>query len=302
MTILTSAYDTTACRNYNRASIQNPLIALFLMGGTTPRLNGKVQSVEKYISGTGQLPAFNYPFIDQRDGKNESFVDMRSLTSYDEVADKLRIRDMTAYTNKLIVGSIAKDWADNNVDRYLTSFPLALRVYTSWVSEAVTGRFAIDAAAQMKVAVLAAILYINNFCTEEQSASRDHKAMVQAMITRHCDIVSPDVNSIVQEYSDLSDLDSFCIAAKDYTQNIRLKDFNVATLFESVGGWWVGNNGRETMAVCLEYPPLWLGVVLASLTDRGVRSTRLSKITDRHYIKKDSEKFIRSMLAMGIEN
>ncbi len=301
MTILTSAYDTTACRSYNKAKIHDPLVALFLMGGTTGHFGGKVQAVEIDSDGAGKVNAFNYPFIDERDNSIYSFTDLRSLTSYDPRAERLRIRNQTEYTSKLIVANIAHDWALGYTERFLLSLPLGLAVYSSWMGECINNRFPTDALTQLKVSVFAAILYVNNFYKEERIAQRDHKTVLQSLITRHCEYSHPEVATIIEEYYTLSDIESFCTAVQEYTQNVRLKDLNVATLFEAAGGYWVGNEGREMMAVSLEYPPVWLGVLLSSLTDRGYRNTKLSRITERSIFKKKSEQFIRTMLAKGIE-
>lgn len=301
MTILTSAYDTTACRSYNKAKIHDPLVALFLMNGTTAHFGGRVQAVEIEAPGTAKVNAFSYPFIDERDGNTIVFTDLRSLTSYDERSERLRIRNQSDYTGKLITANIAHDWARGYTERYLVNMPLGLSVYSAWLGEAVNNRFPCDALTQLKVSVFAAILYINNFYKEEVIAQRDHKSAMQAMITRHCEYVHPEVATIISEYYTLSDLESFCEAIKAYTQNVRLKDLNVATLFEAVGRYWPGNDGREMMAVALEYPPVWLAVLLSSFTDRGYRGALLSRITERRTFKNNSEKFIRNMLTKGIE-
>lgn len=301
MTILTSAYDTTACRSYKKAKIHDALVALFLMGGTTTHFGGRVQTVDVEAPGTGKVDSFTYPFIDERDGQTISFVDMRSITSYDERNATLRIRNQNEYDVRLIVGNIANDWAKGYNERYLLSLPLGLSVYSTWVGMAINGRYPTDPLTQLKISVLAAIFYINNFYKEDQIADRSHKATLQSMITRHCDFVSPEVAAIVDEYSTLSDIESFCTAVREYTQSVRLRDLNVATLFEAVGGYWYGNDGRETMAVCLEYPPVWLGILLTSLVDRSYQRTRLGDITNRSMVKKNSEKFIRNMLAKAVD-
>ena len=301
MTILTSAYDTTACRSYKKAKIHDALVELFLMGGTTAHFGGRVQTVDVNTTGVSNVDAFNYPFIDERDGQTISFVDMRSITSYDERNATLRIRNQNEYDIRLITGNIANEWAKGRTERFLLSLPLGLSVYSIWLGMAVAGRFSVDPLTQGKVSILAAIFYINNFYPEDKIARKEHKATLQSMITRHCDLVTPEVASIVNEYSTLSDIESLCTAMKEYTQNVRLKDLNVATLFDAVGGYWFGNYGSEMMAVSLEYPPVWLGLVLSSLVDRSHQRTRLGDITNRSMVKKNSENFIRVMLSKAVD-
>ena len=301
MTILTSAYDTTACRSYKKAAIHDALVALYLMGGTTQHFGGRVHTVDVEATGSTKVPSFVFPFIDERDGQVTSFVDMRAITSYDERNQSLRIRNQGEYDTKLIVGNIANDWAKGYTERYLLSLPLGLTVYSTWIGMAINGRYPTDPLTQLKISVLAAIFYINNFYTEDKIAHRNHKATLQSLITRYCDFVHPEVAAIVDEYSTMSDIESFCTAVREYTQSIRLRDLNVANLFEAVGGYWFGNDGRETMAVALEYPPVWLGVLLSSLIDRSFNRTRLGDLTNRNMVKKNSENFIRVMLAKAVD-
>lgn len=301
MTILTSAYDTTACRSYKKTALHDAVVALYLMGGTTSHFGGRVHTVDVEATGSAKVPSFVYPFIDVRDGQTTSFVDMRAITSYDERNQSLRIRNQSEYDVRLIVGNIANDWAKGYTERYLLSLPLGLTVYSTWVGMAVCGRYPTDALTQLKISVLAAIFYINNFYPEDKIAHRSHKATLQSLITRHCEYVHPEVAAIVEEYSTLSDIESFCTAIREYTQSVRLRDLNVANLFEAVGGYWFGNDGRETMAVSLEYPPVWLGVLLSSLIDRSFNRTRLGDIVNRNMVKKNSENFIRVMLAKAVD-
>lgn len=302
MTIIKTAYDARVCTAYRTNKISDAVVAAHIGGNTTSHYGDKVQTVDIEGDSTMMVPAFSLPLLVERDGIKTVYIDMRSLTSYDPRAQTLRIRNKVEYDGKLILGTLAADWAEGFHDRFLVNNPVCLAVFSSMIGEAIAKRVGTDAMTQLRISVLGAIHYMNCFVDEEEQQSRDYKARLISMLTRHCGFRADEVTSMVNEYWNINGLDELCEAVKSYTQNRRLDDLNPSTLLEYVGAYWYGNNGKEMIAVALEYPPMWLYLVFLSFTDRSYRNTRLFAITDRNTYKRMSESFIRNMLARGIES
>lgn len=301
MTILNSAYQARVCTAYRTNKVTDAVIAAHMNGNTSGHYSDRVQTVDIEGDATMLVPAFSMPLLVERDGERTVYLDMRSLTTWDPRSQQLRIRNKVEYDGKLILGTLASDWAGGFHERFLVNNPVCLAVFASMVGEAIGKRVGVDAMTQLRISVLGAIHYMNCFTNEEEQNSRDYKARLMSMLTRHCGYRADEVSSIVNEYFAINGLDDLCEAIKTYTQNRRLDDLNPATLLEYVGAYWYGNNGKEMIAVALEYPPMWMYLVFLSFTDRSFRNTRLFSITDRNTFKRMSENFLRGMLARGIE-
>lgn len=300
MAIIKSPYDARVCKAYRTNKIADAVVMAHLSGNTNDHFGGAVQSLDIEGDSTSLIPSFTLPLVVERDGKSTVYLDMRSLTSYDPRVQQLRIRNRVEYDARLTMGSLIADWQIGQPDRFLINNPVCLAVFAAMLGEAVRGRSGIDPMSQLKISVLGAVHYMNCFTTPEEQEGREYKARLSSMITRHCGYRGDEVAAIVDEYYNINGLDDLCEAIKAYTQNRRLDDLNPAVLLEYVGAFWYGNNGRELIAVALEFPPVWMYLVFLSFTDRSYRNTRLFSITDRNTYKRMSEGFLRSMLARNI--
>lgn len=301
MAILQSPYDARVCVAYRTNKIADAVVLAHLNGNTGGHHMDRVQTLDIEGDATSMVPSFTLPLVVERDGVKTVYLDMRSLTSYDPRVQQLRIRNKVEYDAKLILGGLIADWVDGHTERFLINSPVCLAVFASMVGEAIAKRVGADAMTQLRISVLAAIHYMNCFVNQEEQESRDYKARLISMMTRHCGYRGDEVTAVVSEYYNINGLDELCEAIKAYTQNRRLDDLNPSTLLEYVGAYWYGNNGKELIAVALEYPPMWMFLVFLSFTDRSYRNTRLFAITDRNTYKRMSEGFLRSMLARGVQ-
>lgn len=301
MAIIQSPYDARVCTAYRTNKIADAVVLAQLNGHTGSHYMDRVQTLDIEGDVTSMVPSFTLPLVVERDGKKTVFMDMRSLTTYDPRIQQLRIRNKVEYDAKLILGSLIADWIDGHTERFLINNPVCLAVFATMLGEAIAKRVGADAMTQLRISILGAIHYMNCFTTAEEQETRDYQARLISMLTRHCGYRGDEVTAIVREYYGINGLDELCEAIKVYTQNRRLDDLNPATLLEFVGAYWYGNNGKELIAVALEYPPVWMFLVYLSFTDRSYRNTRLFSITDRNTYKRMSENFLRSMLARAVE-
>lgn len=301
MSILKSAYDARVAVAYKTSKIADAVVAAHLGGNTQEHFGGKVQTLDIEGDSTSLVPVFSMPLLVERDGSKTIYIDMRSNTTFDRAQQAVRIRNRVEYDAKIILGSLCSEWTGNFQDTLLINNPVSLSVYAALVSEAIGKRVGLDAMSQLRIAILAGIFYMNCFVTEEEQESRDYKARLISMISRHCNFRNDEISAAVQEYYNINGLEELCDAIRNYTQARRLDDLNTSTLIEYVGAYWYGNNGKELIAVALEYPPMWFYILYLSFTDRSFRNTRLFSITDRNTFAKPKENFIRGMLARGID-
>lgn len=294
MTIIASAYQTNPCKDYLMKRTETEVQGAFLRNALI-RLRDNVWAIppESYDPTVSMIPVFEYPLIIEHRHEKHSVVDLRGLLFYDN--GQLRPRKYDELIARTLQAQLALEWADGSYLRLFNFNQMPMAIFASWIGEVIAKRFYLDPKSQLQVSILAAIYYINMF--EEGGVDSASKgAEMVMMISRACGYKAGDVEEVVRTYPSLNSLVDFCQACKDYTQDIHLQDLNTLTLQGTVAGYWFGNAGREAIAVALEYPPIWLGLIFQALTDRSYKKTGLTTIVERNSYRRHHENFVRGMM------
>lgn len=296
MTILASAYQTSACSHHVIKKTQQSVIDAFVRGSLA-ELREQVYAVlpSEYDATVLDIPVFNYPLIVQESGVSRSVIDARTLVAL-QPNGSLRARRADELMAKVILAQLALDWADGEYARLLNFNAMPLGVFANWLGEVIAKRFHLNPLAQMQVGILAAVLYTSNF-REGTTPSAQEAASIVNYISKATGYKASDVIPVLESYNHIGDIEEFCECARNYTQDIHLRDLNASTLLSVVGGYWYGNAGREIIAVALEYPPVWLSLVFQAITDRSFKKAGLSDVVLRNTYRKDHESFVRALLA-----
>jgi hypothetical protein len=296
MSIFNTAYNTTACSGMLVDKIQKSLLDAYFHARLTQVTDGVVVMTGLHDSGVN-TPVFNYPII--LEGKDTAVFDARTLIIHDErLPNGYRVRNEVEFRAKTIQAALALRWSRGEIDRIRDASPLPLAVYSGWMGEVLAKRFALDARTQLQLSVIAAIFYINCFAKDGNKEDTD-TAYLFTIINRACGYRHDDLVDIVEAHPIINDVAHLCEVMKEYTQNVRLRDLNPATLYGSLGGSWWGNNGLEAVSVGIEYPPVWMAIVFQALTDQGFKRSVIGSIVLRNTYRKTTEMFLRQMLDMA---
>lgn len=296
MSIFNTAYNTTACAGMSVDKIQKSLLAAIYHGNLSRVCEGVFAMTGLRESGVN-TPVFNYPII--LESKDCAVFDARTLIVHDENhPEGYRIRNEVEFRAKTIQAALALRWSRGETNRIRDSSPLPLAVYAGWMGEVLAKRFALDARTQLQLSVLAAIFYINCFAKPDDKEDTDTSYLFTA-INRACGYRHDDLVDIVEAHPVITDVAHLCEVMREYTQSVRLRDLNPATLYGSLGGSWWGNNGLEAVCVGIEYPPVWMAIVFQALTDQGFKRSVIGSIVLRNTYRKTSESFLRQMLEMA---
>lgn len=297
MTIFNSAYATTATTGYVTTKLLQALEQAYYHRATQ-QMRENVHCVREGLNGgVAGIPAFSFPYVLKLKDEDVSFFDARTLISLDRSGEP-RVRDEAELQARTIQAQLALDWHQGYQARVRDISPLGLMIYAHWLGEVVAKRFALDARLQLQVSVFAGIFYLNNFWDKTEASSEDSAYLLSAL-TRICGYRNSDVVDIVEAHPIISSVAEFCTVVKEFTQSVRLEDFNPATLNGVVGGSWYLNAGREIVSVALEYPPVWLTMLFQAITNRGYKKAGLTQIIERNSYRKYHEGFVRSMAYLG---
>jgi hypothetical protein len=296
-----TAYDTLACRglvltklieSLKRAEIDDCIVPLSnLKDG-----NGKVPDIALesniyYVlpSRAGALvPAFVHPitFKSDRFGREITVVDVRSVTRFDERTWETVIKNIIDFKSIALYGRLTDLWQSPEGRRKARDIAFYhITVFTSWISESVARRFALNPKEQMDLMILAGIYYYGLFSDDGAFTERETNNLVST-VSKATRVKPQDVFDLIDGNGlelPIKGAIDFCKLTKEVTGSIRLEEFaeGAGTLFTIVGSTWFGAHAREITGVALEYPPAFIAVIATAMSERTYKNAPIARITDR---------------------
>jgi hypothetical protein len=288
MTICKTAYDTHACMGFvlkkivdsiERAYVSGRLSSLDAPGAT----NGPVNCILTVENDIGQIPAFAHPILITNPAKAQQLViDLRPFGTYDTAQAGFKIRNQIDYKLHTYRAKLNDIWIRQNPNLIRDISKLPLSIFASWVSEAVSRRFALDPREQMNLAIFTAIFYMSQFTDRTSSdilEEREKLRLVNAISTT-LRIKAQDVLVILDKVDVVPSVTSYCLMAEEITGSIRLRELNVGLLFSIMGSSW-SSNAKELVSVALEHPPTWIAILMAACTERMFKNSGIARLIER---------------------
>lgn len=296
MTRFATAYDSTVCSGYVldklKESIQVALIKGDLAFARLPDTH--VFEVRAMGMTSSAIPEFAHPFPFEHQGEQCLAIDARPFGHYDRVKGEFVVRNSVEYNLLVHRAKLTDLWLAGDVNMLRDVSPAAMQFYASWLAENVARRFALDPREQLDLAILSAYYYGTLFVESDEFDELKKMKMVQA-VARAVNCSAQDVLKVVEAVGPLSRIDSFCAAAKEATQSVRLQDFNPGVLVSIIKGTWFGYHSQELLAVALEHPPTWLAVLLAAHVDRTWKNSALAKLVERQAKRDSGQQFVKAV-------
>jgi hypothetical protein len=303
MSVFKSPYDTTAASGYKIDSIIEALQEAKIRGWLTG-VSQQYGSPLLLVGGTGALdesvPTFYHPIAFTVDKEQFVAVDVRSTGSHSGQMGSFQPRSnaRSEYESILMRGLLTEVWVNQGTEGLRNFSILPMGLFASWMAELIAKRLGLEVRDQFQVSILAAIFYQNLFWDKESVDTSD-KTFLVSTISRGMNIKAAEVYDLVEMYPIIKSVGDFCTICQKANESPRLKQLNVGLLIQIVGGYWYGNNARETIAVALEHPPTWISLIYQAITDRGMRNSGLSKDLDRPGWKRQHDQFRRQVVSLA---
>lgn len=299
MSVLKTAYDTTACHGFMMKRTEDA-IRVALAHGQLQSVSSDAQQGVVLVRGgaaaVDDIPAFAHPLL-LKDLRSEQIIalDVRSFGKWDTNKHEFVIRNPIEYQLAVHRATLNFIWASERqaVLRNVSVLPLA--VYASWISEALGRRFALDPREQFQLAILAGIFYNSQFINEGDLDERQ-KVQLATTLSQALRASASDVLEILDQASVIPSVAQFCALASTVTNSVRLNELNAGLLFAILGGTWYGTNAKEIVAVALEHPPTWIAILMASFNERTYKNSGITKVAERVGTRNGGENFMRSVL------
>lgn len=319
MAFFALAYDTTAAQGIittkSVGAIQQALLRnnFALANNRDPAINmpipedGAVPTVlSTRTADEMSVPIFSHPLLvslaEVRKSDSETYLvsDARSFMPTKLTNDGIIIKNSSEFEFTKYRTIFSSHWYKKHTDSFKHLSPILPAIYASWVSEAITRRFGLDARDQMYLNILAAYLYCSFFYEYSEFDSKDRDRLA-ASIARATRVDAQEVYSVLEAHPQMANIDDFCHYARVITENPRLDELSPALVVTMIANTWLGLNAREIAAVALEHVPTFIMMVYSCYANRFYRISQLSKICDRYKGSKGEDGFMLSLKTLAAQ-
>jgi hypothetical protein len=304
MTIYNTAYDTTLGKalsiDKTLHALKQNLIMNNYKGDCKINLISSIDFLPIEINGINtddsNVPIFNHPmYINNFKDISYLAVDLRLVTKIDEISGdkKLVVRNTGDYDfiySRYVLNYL---WMNNSIGQIKKSLEFGSIVYSQWLSEIISRRFALDPRDQIILSIISHFFYQSLFY-DTTELTENFKQLLVMQAIRATKAPSELVMEVVDKITPMQTIDDYCANVKSILENIRLKDFNSGLLITVVSMSWYGLNAKENIIISLEHIPTWLAICYSALTERTYKNTTIYKIAEKYGKRGNSDEFISS--------
>lgn len=302
MPLYTTAYETTMGKFTDLSKIVKVIKESMIMDGLyrynkTPFNSDILNNFKDYnlvlitgvFSSETMIPVFHYPVIIEHDKRKIVCVDVRPFVSYHN--EELRIRndiDYGSQIDKLIFTTL---WLNGYVKDMRVSLNFAGIVFTHWLSETISKRFALDPKDQVILNVITFVYYQTLFMENKEFSNVD-KDILSIHTIKNLTAPGELITDVISHIDRIESIDDYTRLVRTILNNIRLKEFSTPMLLNLISNSWYGTYAKENISVALEYPPIWLSIVYNALNERTFKNSIISRIAERYGKMGKADNFI----------
>lgn len=267
------AQKRTAAESQANSDIPDRTVRIALI---TPKTTGEQQMPQSFHPFEVKMPSLgSAPGYTMLVGDVRAFTKSAGSHSV-QVINSMEFEFMLA---RLILGAHWLFYGPRDV--YHISSAL-VKIYSSWVSNNITRRFALDLQEQSQIRILAAHFYQCLHSDRQEIAVEDQRATC-AVLARHLNVGVNDVEAAVEYAGVITGLEDFVSKVKGWVKTPRLENFNVGTLATIISGSWFGVGGAQAAAVALEHPPTFVAMTYIAFDQRGYRRSSFADMVTKSF-------------------
>lgn len=281
-----SAYETTACQNYVMDKVSRGLgLLMGWRGGRVLPLDvDHAYYVDSKLSSATdvEIPAFAHPIEVVHQGHTDWIVDQRPNTRVDMRSLQSVVVSQSDFVFNNVRAQLSVVYADEGGRMYLErTGDLAMQVYSAWISENLGRRFSLDHGTQYRVSILAGIYFVSMYMPDSDWG-QEERLLIAKKVAEGLRVNAEDVLNLLEHMEGgFVSMEDWCQVTRRLSENLRLKDLDVALLYTLLGGTWSGYNAREVACVALEHIPTFLSMLYVGLSERGFNNTAFVKLVQR---------------------
>lgn len=252
---------------------------------------------------TKKIPDFFHPIAVKDGSEYDVWIDAKPFSNPRQNSwDKIDFKNMTDNYFAITKAKLTHYWLNININDIRTFSPLPAAIYATYVSETLARKFSLNIEQQLRLAVHAGFFYFNLFFTDDeikhklQNKPEEFVAFVLKSNKMLNEKIVIEVLEIYQE-EDLAidSIDRFCSLCEKITGSVVFTDFTQTAYYAILNGGWFGLGARESVAIALEYPPIWVTIISLALNERTYRNSPIAKIVERSYYRDLTDSFQRQI-------
>jgi hypothetical protein len=250
--------------------------------------NDKVSPVfiTGYNSKEDEIPLFNHPVRVEVRNKTYLASDLRQC-----LTATLAVKNSVEYSYVLSRAVLSMEWlTDKGVSGMRNSLGYAGAVFGAWLSDTVSKRYMLDPRDQSILMIIGLYYYYSLFYRENMT--KDEIDIVGMKISNFYKLPSTFTYENLDKLTPIMNINDLCNTISRILENPRLDNLNSGTLITILGNTWYSANAPELVAVGLEHPPTWIGLVYAATVEKTYKTSILSKIAERYSKNNQGANFV----------
>ncbi len=234
---------------------------------------------------------FTHPLYDPE--KDVVYYDGRSYLKEDR-GGKYNIKSQTDYTICSLMAYLEKAWVnDKSKDNMWSAFAISNKLFITWLTDHIVNITGLEQNYYLRLKALICLYSIGLFYNGLSGRELERFAV---LVCRNNAI---DYNQALSTLSILDgtyprDIAELVDAIKALDFGPRANNLFVSQLYGNLNRSWNGTPGAgEVMALAMEYPPAWAGLVYMSFRDTQFKRTSVGTLVQKR--PKDADSFFRAI-------
>lgn len=307
MTVFKDCYETTVGSVLDTKRIVTAIKESMIKDGLgSVSLNVKHVGEFKPVFVTGSfssesdIPLFAHPItVLGFHQSNYICADLRLFVRKDTPIDKLdeAIKNRTEFNFVKSRAILSLHWVAGSYSKLKNNLQFAGTVYAAWLSEAIAKTYGLNFKDQTVLAILSSMFYQSLF-TEEAEFDEDAKQRMAVHTIKATNAPSELVFQTFDKVKRLGNIEDFCNAVVEVTEDVRLRNFNLVMLLTIIKNSWYGTNAKEVIHVALEHPPTWAAVVYTALNERTYKTSLIYRLAERFGKRGAADEFMKNYVEL----
>lgn len=288
-----SPYETKAARFYDvkevgtsikEASVAGELIFPKTLSGTD------LMDIKGVTALSESVPSFPHPIEVSLMAGDYTIVDLRPYTRVSK-SGEIEITNTGEYNLAIVRAMLQNNWNQDPQELLFGDFPPM--IFMKWLGGAITSKLGLNPEEQVMLNMVTGFYYFSLF--NEENFSETEKLQIAKRVAKLSFIPLDTAVDIAERLDYMESLDVYIDTLKEMVRSPRIDNLNSGLLLTILGNSWFGFNAKEMTATAIEYPPLFISMVLAALESRSYRKSYLGDLVyrnDKRNMGKDFSKLV----------
>lgn len=286
-----SPYSTTIGKSYNLQMILGGLRSAEIDDALTT-----VDGISLVMPSEKTLSPFKQPIL-QVDAPHLNSKAILDARAYMKVNTPVPLKE-DVYRFNLMYAKLSYIWSlgsNAHVRASLMSHNLHVRIFGQWLAGELSRRLNLDPAQYAKLRLMFTIHYIQMADDRlMKDSGKDAQITIVSKASRSIPGSSPILayQSLGEDVPYLSNLEDTVVWIKKVIDSPSISQLNSGLVYTVINTSTFASL-TETLAISVEYPPAFMVLVYAALTERGVNKTQLGRMVAQLRDRQTEQQFIR---------